>query len=58
MKSKTADRTAAVRDAARRASNGSGRPGRFNPNRSVRFSTPTDKRTARGRTARTTESEM
>jgi len=52
MKSKTGASIAGVRDAARKAANGSGRPGQFNPNRSVRFSTPSNKHAARGRTAR------
>lgn len=46
------DALAAVRKASREASVG-GRPGQFNPNRSVRFaSKATDKRVARGRTYR------
>lgn len=41
---------AGVRKTSREAAIGKGRPGQFNPNRSVRFtSRATDKRAARGR---------
>lgn len=44
------DTLAAVRAASREAAIGKGLPGTYNPNRTVRFSTPSDKHAARGRT--------
>lgn len=45
--------TSGVRKASRDVACGKGKPGRFNPNRSVRFASKnTDRRAARGRTAR------
>lgn len=46
------DTLAAVRAASRDAAIGKGQPGTYNPNRTVRFATPSDKRAARGRTWR------
>ena len=53
MGSRTATMTSVVRKASRDVACGKGKPGRFNPNRSVRFASKnTDRRAARGRTAR------
>ena len=51
-KAKTTDNTAGVRKASRELAIGKGRPGQFNPNRTVRFATPSDKYAARGRSVR------
>lgn len=52
MDTKLRTTTSEVRRRAREAAVGKGRPGQFNPNRAVRFATPTDKQAARGRTYR------
>jgi hypothetical protein len=51
-RSKIAAMTAAVRETSRNIACGKGVPGRFNPNRTVKFGTKTDKNDARGRTYR------